>query len=580
MYNKHYRINIEILSDKPFTLIVHILSLFRLYIVLIIIFNIYLATSLSIRSYYIKQIINYTFVYNNYLLFNPLIPITIYIILSLINILCMRLNEYIQYIMLAPKITKITISRIIEKILFSSNSFMTYEKNEILVESITDMIGSIPDTINIIFNRFVYLFFLVLASILILSFTRLIFAFILLLWIILVLYVIKCSYKKISQIIEQTNEYKLSFIHYSFDVLKNIITVKLNNFETNETINISKKLDKFIISQKKTAKQYLWIWSIYGCSFIVALCANFYLLIEYKKIDNISAGDFALVITTNLIVFDNFWTLFRDLLSFMKSIGQIRQSLEKIGRYTKKRIEYYHDNVSSESQPHISYNNVCLNINNRVILDNITTSIVSGTKVGIIGHSGSGKSSFVNLLLRLYEPTKGILLLSENNITKINKDLLNNQICYIASNAYLFDRSVKENIAYGSHNTTLEQIYSAAKLVEAHDFIIKMKNGYNTILSSNGVILSAGQRQRILLARAVLKKSNITILDEATAHIDKTTELKIMHNIVDTLKEKTLIIISHRFSSLYFTDKILLFKNGKIFKEYSYKELLKFDFYI
>lgn len=577
MYN---RINIEILSGKPFTLIIHILSLFRLYIVLIIIFNIYLATSLSIRSYYIKQIINYTFVYNNYLLFNPFIPITIYIVFSLINILCMRLNEYTQYIILAPKITKITISRIVERIVFSSNSFMTYEKNEILIESITDMIDSIPDTISIIFNRFVYLFFLVLAGILILSFTRLIFAFILLLWIILVLYVIRYSYKKISKIIEQTNEYKLSFIHYSLDVLKNIITVKLNNFETNETINISKKLDKFIISQKKTAKQYLWMWSIYGCSFIVVLCINFYLLIEYQKRDSISAGDFALVITINLIVFDNFWTLFRDLLSFMKSIGQIKQSLEKIDRYTKKNIEYHHHNIDSEPQLHISYKDVCLSINNRVILDNITTSIASGTKVGIIGNSGSGKSSFVNLLLRIYEPTKGVVLLSENNITEIKKDLLNNQICYIASNMYLFDRSVKENIAYGSRNTTLEQIYSAAKLVEAHDFIIKMKNSYNTILNSNGIMLSAGQRQRILLARAVLKKSNITILDEATAHIDEATELKIMHNIVDILKGKTLIVISHRFSSLYYADKILLFKNGQIFKEYSYQEFLKCEFYI
>jgi ABC-type multidrug transport system fused ATPase/permease subunit len=160
----------------------------------------------------------------------------------------MRLNEYIQYMVLMPKITKMVISRIVEQMLFSPNFFITYQKNEILTECITDMIDSVPDAISIIFNRFVYLFFSVLVGIVILSSTKLVFSLIMLLWIILILYTIRSSYKKVSNFTEQTNKYKLNLKHDCFDTLKNVISVKLNTTEFFETENIEKKVDEFIIN--------------------------------------------------------------------------------------------------------------------------------------------------------------------------------------------------------------------------------------------------------------------------------------------------------------------------------------------
>jgi ATP-binding cassette subfamily B protein len=259
----------------------------------------------------------------------------------------------------------------------------------------------------------------------------------------------------------------------------------------------------------------------------------------------------------------------------MKSISQIKQSLDKIGRYTNRNIDKNYQVSELLDQSHIEYKNVCLHINNKIILDNINTSISNGSKIGIVGNSGSGKSSFINLLIGVHNPTQGKILLSGKNIFETRRNLVNDQICYIASNTFLFDRSIYNNIAYGNREVSLDQIHNAAKMVDAHDFIMKMKDGYNTMLSNNGITLSAGQRQRILLARTIIKKSNITILDEATSHIDETNESKILSNLLEVLKGKTLIVISHRLSSLSFTNKILLFENGRIIGEHTHTELTK-----
>ena len=209
------------------------------------------------------------------------------------------------------------------------------------------------------------------------------------------------------------------------------------------------------------------------------------------------------------------------------------------------------------------------------VIDKININIAGNSKTAIIGTSGSGKTTILNLIPRFYNLKEGSILIDNQEINKIRLSSLRKNISIVSQDTVLFDDTIKNNIAYANVLATDDEIKNAAKFAEIDDFINSLKNGYDTIVGENGVKLSGGQKQRISIARAILKNSPIILLDEATSSLDSEAEEKIRYALDNLTKNKTTLIISHKFSSIINCDKIYILNKGKVIDEGTHSELVK-----
>lgn len=214
-------------------------------------------------------------------------------------------------------------------------------------------------------------------------------------------------------------------------------------------------------------------------------------------------------------------------------------------------------------------------IQKKKILDNINLKIKAGTSNAIIGETGSGKTTIINLITNFYHIDEGSIFLDGKDIYSINRNHLRTCFGVVPQEGYIFNDTVMENIRYGNLEATDEEVIYASKIANAHKFIVKMREGYSTVLSDRGEDLSEGQKQLISIARAVLKNAPILILDEATSNIDIATEAKIQEAINNLTYGKTSIIIAHRLSTISNCDNIIVLENGRIVESGNHKELIK-----
>lgn len=212
--------------------------------------------------------------------------------------------------------------------------------------------------------------------------------------------------------------------------------------------------------------------------------------------------------------------------------------------------------------------------NGMEIFDNLSLTIQPATTVAFVGTTGSGKSTLIKLLLRFYDPTKGKILLDGIDITTINPHDIRKAIGLVSQDIFLVQGTVRDNIAYGTFDASLEAIIQAAKVAEAHEFIEYLPNGYDTIIGERGQKLSGGQRQRLSIARAVLKDSPILIFDEATSAVDNETEVAIQHSLKKITVDHTVIMIAHRLSTVRDADKIFVMSYGEIVESGTHEELI------
>lgn len=223
----------------------------------------------------------------------------------------------------------------------------------------------------------------------------------------------------------------------------------------------------------------------------------------------------------------------------------------------------------------IKFENVELKFNSKIALQNLNLVIKAKNRIALVGKSGEGKTSIANLLLRFYDTTSGVIKIGDINIMDINLANLRKQIALVTQDTMLFDATVHENIAYSIGNASRTEIEEAAKKAQAHDFICKLPEGYETIIGSQGKTLSGGQRQRIAIARAFLKNAPILVLDEATSSLDPSTEQDILQAIKELCFNRTTIIITHRLNTIKDVDMIYLVKNGKIVESGTHEKLIK-----
>ena len=232
------------------------------------------------------------------------------------------------------------------------------------------------------------------------------------------------------------------------------------------------------------------------------------------------------------------------------------------------------DNLQGE----VNLENVEFSYNNdKKILKNINLTAHKGQTIAIVGPTGSGKTTIINLLNKFYTIDSGKISIDGKNIDDITMESLRKSVSVVLQDTYLFSVSIRENLRYGNLNATDEEIEKAAKLANAHHFIMQLEDGYETVLSDNGSNLSQGQRQLLAIARAILSNSSILILDEATSSIDTRTEVAIQEAMVNLMKGKTTFIIAHRLSTIRSADKILALKDGEIIERGTHDELLKLN---
>ena len=192
----------------------------------------------------------------------------------------------------------------------------------------------------------------------------------------------------------------------------------------------------------------------------------------------------------------------------------------------------------------------------------------------LVGHSGSGKSTILNMIPRIYSPLKGEITIDKQNIAEVNLESLRKEISIVDQNTTLFDDTVINNIKYAKPDAVNEEVFDAARSAMCEEFIQKLENGYQTIIGENGVKLSGGEKQRLSIARAFLKKSKIILLDEATSSLDSETEEKIQKALNELTKNKTTIVIAHRLSTILNSDKIYVVDKGEINESGNHQSLL------
>jgi len=461
-----------------------------------------------------------------------------------------------------------------------SHNFFQNNFSGSLANKVRDLASCTPTMLGRILYSFLNVFLsLVIAFVALFSIHKA-FAFALIFWaIIFILMALKAA--KISDPLSvAAADQQTKIMGNLVDVLSNIANVRLfarSRFESDrinifqdEYSKLSKRRNAFLI------KFYIYHSFTFTAYFIFCIVGLIWLYSEGL----VTLGDFLMLFTINNWIIHLMWMSANEMSGFLEDVGTINQALSVINEPLQiKDIEGAKTLVVDRGE--IIFENVGFNYykNLAPLFSNKSLTIKSGQKVGLVGHSGSGKTTFVNLILRFFDIDSGRILIDGQDISKVTQESLRAKIGMIPQDPSLFHRSLLENISYGNENTLhlFDPVIEAAKKAHAHEFIENLPEGYDSLVGERGVKLSGGQRQRIAIARAFLKNAPILILDEATSQLDSITENLIQESLENLMKDKTTVVVTHRLSTLKRMDRILVFNAGKIIENGSHQDLLNLN---
>lgn len=443
-----------------------------------------------------------------------------------------------------------------------------------LSKKIFDLCGGVESLIQILTHKLLPLTFAVLVSSVVLYFVQPLFGLILFLWAIVYI-TVSCLLSQRSEALSYvTSEAGNAMSGKIVDSIINMMSTKLFTNDKHAESVVFSSINHLMAKDRALQWYLLKAYCVQGILIAVLITMMLAALIHARLGNQVTVGDFALILTLSSEIAMRIFNIGEEMLRFSKEAGNCRQALNII----VEPHEIQDRSNATELQVikgKIVFDNVQFQYQGaEPLFENKTVTIEPGQKVGLVGHSGSGKSTFVNLVLRLFDVTQGSILIDGVDIKAVTQQSLRKNIGMIPQDPSLFHQTLFENIQYGRLTSTKEEVIEAAKRAHAHEFIEALSQGYDSLVGERGVKLSGGQRQRIAIARAFLKNAPILILDEATSQLDSVTEQFIQESLWELMQNKTTIVIAHRLSTLLHMDRILVFDKGKIVEDGTHEELL------
>ena len=382
--------------------------------------------------------------------------------------------------------------------------------------------------------------------------------------------------KRMSKISTQAQEKSGDLNRYLIDLFKNHKIIKIFQRENFEKM----RSEKFVndLKEKSAKIAAIYIRSAPVMEILTGIMIAILIFYSGKLIisGELAINNFFSFLAAMMLAYQPVKTLTKVNVAIEQGLAAAKRILPIID--INNEINLNEDKVKlSISEGNIIFENVNFtyksNPTNKV-LQNIAANFAGGKMTALVGYSGSGKSTLLNMIPRIYAPTTGSVLLDNQDISKFNLASLRSQISIVDQNTTLFDDTVLNNIKYARPEASNEEVFEAAKLSMCKEFIDNLENGFETMIGENGVKLSGGEKQRLSIARAFLKKSKIILLDEATSSLDSETEEKIQKALSQLTFNKTTIVIAHRLSTILSSDNIFVVDNGKIIDSGKHEELL------
>lgn len=383
------------------------------------------------------------------------------------------------------------------------------------------------------------------------------------------LYITKKSKKLYNERVNQLGEISA----YSEEMLGNIKVIKAFNNEK-QNIEDFEKINKQLYHSSEKASFYASLAGpctrfINGTLYAIVAVSGAFVGIK----GHISIGQ----ISTFLSYVDNYTAPFNEVASIVADIQIAVASANRVFGLLEEQ-----DEISDEKCPNIvncngevKLKDVCFSYTSQSkLIENLNVTATKGKTIAIVGPTGCGKSTIINLLMRFYDINSGKIMVSGRDVQKVTRKSLRNCYGMVLQESWLYNASIRDNIAYGKPDATMDEIIEASKLANAHTFIEKLPKGYDTIITENADNVSAGQKQLICIARIMLTKPPMLILDEATSNIDTRTEMKIQQAFDYIMEGRTCFIVAHRLSTIINADEILVMNKGKIIEQGTHQELL------
>lgn len=497
-------------------------------------------------------------------------------IIIALNLVALTLGRTSKYMHLSFEIKVIERLRnfTFRKLESHSQTFFANTFAGSLVTKSRRFVGAFETMFDIFIYNFWNVTIVLVGALVVLSMESLVIAGILFAWILLYLaIVIFFVKKKIKYDLEEAKSDSRIGGRLA-DVFGNNVAVKTFSASSRETSSFAEITDDAAGKSRKAWFFANKVDTLQAFLIFSAQAVMLYMLIKYWMADVISTGTVVLVQTYMVIIFDRMWDLGNAFGKFMKSAADMQEMVE-IFEIPKDVKDPEHPEQLRMKEGRIVFSDVSFTYaDGHQIFKNFELDIHPGERIGLVGHSGAGKSTVTKLLLRFNDPEGGRVLIDGQDIRAVTQDDLRSVISYVPQEPLLFHRTIKENIAYGKPDATLPEIMEAARRAHAHEFIEGLQYGYDTYVGERGVKLSGGERQRIAIARAILKDAPVLVLDEATSALDSHSEALIQDAFNELMKGKTTIVIAHRLSTIQKMDRIIVLDNGKIKEEGTHKELI------
>jgi ATP-binding cassette subfamily B protein len=391
-----------------------------------------------------------------------------------------------------------------------------------------------------------------------------------------------CIFKLSSEINKRSTtfqQYLSKVSSFTQEIFSGIRVIKAYSLENQHQNNMVALADE----SKKKSLDLAKVQSLFGPLMIALIGISNLVVIYFGGVMYINGTIANIGTIAEFILYVNMLTWPVASLGWVSSMVQEAEASQKrLNEFLKIEPEIKNNNENhSDIQGSIAFENVSYTYEDTNIeaLKNVTFTVKKGETLAILGKTGSGKSTILSLISRLYDVTEGRITIDQNEISTLNLNDLRNNIGIVPQDAFLFSDTIKNNIKFGNQNATDEEVEEAAKSAVVHDNIIAFNKQYDTILGERGITLSGGQKQRVSIARAIIKNPAILLFDDCLSAVDTETEETILSNLFEICKDKTTIIVSHRVSSAKNADKIIILEDGRIIQQGSHNQLINQEGY-